>query len=132
MGQNIAIRKSNAVAGTAFRRVIRMGIVTVSASAMMFLAVAGSASTAKAADTGASLFKSNCVVCHGADGRGSAVGKSLGVPDLHVKVPTMTDAQIAAQVENGKGNMPPFKSSLDHEKIEKLVAYLRTTFGKKK
>jgi cbb3-type cytochrome c oxidase subunit III len=131
MGQTIATSKSNAVAGATFRRVIRMGIVTVSASAMMFLAVAGSASTAKAADTGESLFKANCVVCHGDDGRGSAVGKSLGVPDLHVKVTTMTDAQIATQIENGKGNMPPFKSSLDHEKVEKIVAYVRT-FGKKK
>jgi len=109
-----------------------MSIVAVSASAMMFLAVAGSASTAKAADTGESLFKANCVVCHGDDGLGSAVGKSLGVPNLHVKVPTMTDAQLVTQIQNGKGNMPPFKSSLDNEKIEKLVAYLRTTFGKKK
>jgi mono/diheme cytochrome c family protein len=119
MGQNIAGSKSNAVAGTTFRRVIRMGVVAVSAS------------TAKAEDTGESLFKANCVVCHGDDGRGSAVGKSLGVPDLHVKVPTMTDAQIATQIENGKGNMPPFKSSLDHDKVEKIVAFVRT-FGKKK
>lgn len=131
MGQNLTANTSSAGAKSFLRRAVRLGLVTVSASAMVFLAVAGSASTAKAADTGASLFKANCVVCHGEDGHGSATGKALNAPDLHSPaVQKLTNAQIAAQIENGKGNMPPFKSSLNHEQVEKLVAFVRT-FGKK-
>ena len=129
-GQNMTGSNSNS-RGSAFGRAIRVGIVTVSASAMMFLAVAGSASAAGAADTGKSLFDSNCTVCHGEDGRGSATGKALNAPDLHSSaVQKLTNAQIAAQIENGKGNMPPFKSTLNSAQVKLLVAYVRT-FGKK-
>ena len=31
----------------------------------------------------ASKYKTNCVSCHGQDGRGSAVGRSLPVADFH-------------------------------------------------
>jgi len=99
---------------------------------MMLLAVAGSASTARAADTGESLFNTNCVVCHGQDGRGSATGKALNAPDLHSDaVQKLTNAQITDQINNGKGNMPPFKSQLSAAQVKLLVAYVRT-FGKKK
>jgi cytochrome c6 len=130
-GQSMMGSKSNTRA-KAFRRAIRVGIVTVSASAMMFLAVAGSATTAGAADTGASLFGTNCVVCHGQDGHGSATGKALNAPDLHSDaVQKLTNAQITDQINNGKGNMPPFKSTLNAAQVKLLVAYVRT-FGKKK
>ncbi len=126
------VSKSNAGAITFIRRAVRVGIITLSASAMMFLAVAGSASTANAADTGQSLFKANCAVCHGEDGKGSATGKALNVADLTSEaVQKLTKAQIVKQIEDGKGNMPPFKSSLNHDQVEMLVAYVRT-FGKKK
>ncbi|MGH9717368.1 MAG: c-type cytochrome [Candidatus Acidiferrales bacterium] len=132
MGQSITGSRSNASTTSFIRRAIRVGIVTISASAMMFIAVAGSASTASAADTGESLFKTNCAVCHGDDGRGTATGKALQAPDLHSEaVQKLTNAQIAAQIENGKGNMPPFKSTLNHAQVEMLVKYVRT-FGKKK
>jgi len=130
-GQNMTGSKSTARA-SAFRRAIRVGIVTLSASAMMFLAVAGSASIAGAADTGKSLFDSNCAVCHGQDGHGSATGKALNAPDLSSSaVQKLTNAQITTQIENGKGNMPPFKSTLNAAQVKLLVAYVRT-FGKKK
>lgn len=130
------IRKSmlsgKSSAGALSRRTLRSGIVAVSASAMLFLAVAGAAPSAKAADTGESLFSSNCAVCHGADGHGTATGKALNAPDLSsAEVQKMTNAQIATQIEDGKGNMPPFKSQLNASQIKLLVAYVRT-FGKKK
>lgn len=123
----------NSSAGaTAFRRIRRMGIVIISASAMMLFAIAGSASIASAADTGESLFKANCAVCHGDDGHGTATGKALNAKDLtSPEVQKLTDAQIQAQIENGKNNMPPFKSTLNASQIKLLVAYVRT-FGKKK
>ncbi len=97
--------------------------------ALAFLALAAS-SPAKADEDGAALFKTNCVVCHGADGTGTPTGKSLKAPDLHSDaVQKMTDAQIAAQIVNGKNNMPPFPS-LKPEQVKALVAYVRT-FKKK-
>jgi len=98
------------------------------ALALVALAVS---SPAKAAEDGAALFKSNCVVCHGADGTGTPTGKSLKAPDLHSDaVQKLTDAQIAAQIENGKNNMPPFKGVLNADQVKALVVYVRT-FKKK-
>jgi cytochrome c6 len=92
-----------------------------------------SVARANADDAGAQAFKSNCVVCHGTDGTGTATGKALKAPDLSSEaVQKLTDAQIADQIANGKNNMPPFKSTLSKDQITDLVAYLRTTFGKKK
>lgn len=82
---------------------------------------------------GEQTFKSNCVVCHGADGTGSATGKALKAPDLNSEaVQKMTVAQMEAQVSDGKNNMPPFKSTLSKEQIQGVVAYVRAAFGKKK
>ncbi len=132
MGKSIGFNGSNSGAKSLFRRVARTGIVTISASAMLFLAVAGSASRAGAADTGESVFKANCTVCHGDDGKGTATGKALNAADLTSEaVQKLTDAQIVTQIENGKNNMPPFKSTLNASQIKLLVAYVRT-FGKKK
>ena len=132
IGQIIGNGKSNRGTKSLFPRMIRRGIVVISASAMLFLAVAGSATTAGAADTGESLFKTNCTVCHGDDGKGTATGKALNAKDLtSAEVQKLTDAQITTQIENGKNNMPPFKSTLNASQIKLLVAYVRT-FGKKK
>ena len=46
------------------------------------LAALPSAAQAPAAETAASLFKTNCVMCHGVDGAGSELGKRFGAPDL--------------------------------------------------
>jgi cytochrome c6 len=125
-------RKSNKSAKFFIRRGVRLRIVTASAGAMIFLAVAGSASVASAADTGESLYKAHCTVCHGDDGKGTATGKALNAADLTSDtVQKLTDAQIATQISDGKGNMPPFKSTLNAAQIKQLVAYVRT-FGKKK
>jgi len=81
----------------------------------------------------AQSYKSNCVVCHGADGTGTPTGKSLKAPDLHSDaVQKMTDEQIEDQIANGKNNMPPFKSTLSKDQIAALAAYVHSAFGKKK
>jgi cytochrome c6 len=82
---------------------------------------------------GEQVFKSNCVVCHAADGTGSPTGKALKAPDLHADVvQKMTVAEMVAQVSDGKNNMPPFKSTLSKDQISAVVAYVRSSFGKKK
>ena len=83
----------------------------------------GQEANASAADT----YKTNCVSCHGADGRGSPVGKSLHVPDLHSsQVQQKSDAQLSDVITQGHGNMPPFGGRLSNDQISALVKYVRT------
>jgi cytochrome c6 len=73
------------------------------------------------------LFNSRCAMCHGADGHGSEMGKSLKVKDLTSKeVQSQSDDQLIHVITDGQNNMPPFKSSLKKEEISGLVRYLRT------
>lgn len=71
-------------------------------------------------------------MCHGPDGAGSEVGKSMNVPDLRSSVvQKLPDAEVAEVIANGKNGMPPFKSSLEVGQIHDIVAYLRTLAVKK-
>jgi mono/diheme cytochrome c family protein len=84
----------------------------------------------RAADS--ATYRTKCAVCHGPDGSGSAAGKSMNVPDLQSPVvQKMTDAQLAQVISDGKGGMPPFKSSLSEDQIHSLVSYIRSLHRKK-
>src|SRR5580692_8106648 len=77
-------------------------------------------------------FRTKCAMCHGPDGSGSAVGKSLNVPDLRSpEVQKVPDAQLAQIISDGKGGMPPFKSSLSEDQIHSLVSYVHSLHQKK-
>ena len=80
----------------------------------------------------ASTYKTNCVSCHGRDGRGSPVGKSLHAADFHsAQVQQQSDAQLAGVVAEGRGNMPAFGTRLSKDQIDALVKYIRA-LGKAK
>jgi len=83
----------------------------------------------KAATAG--TFRTKCAMCHGPDGAGSAVGKSMNVPDLRSSVVQNTDAELAQIISNGKGGMPAFKSSLSDDQMHALVTYVRSLHQKK-
>lgn len=105
----------------------------VAAAVLLVAGSLGFAARANADEAAAQSFKSNCVVCHAADGTGSPTGKSLKAPDLNSDaVQKMTVAQIEDQISNGKNNMPPFKSTLSKDQIAALAAYVKSAFGKKK
>ncbi len=85
-------------------------------------------------DTAASTatFRSKCAMCHGQDGGGSEVGKSMNVPDLRSPaVQKLPDAELAKVISDGKGGMPPFKGSLSEDQIHALVKQIRS-MGRKK
>jgi cytochrome c6 len=85
-----------------------------------------------ASNSAASLYKTNCASCHGPDGRGSAVGKSLHAADFHSpQVQQQSDEQRAKVIADGRGNMPPFGTRLSKDQIDALVKYIRT-LGKAK
>jgi cytochrome c6 len=116
-------------------RLRTFAIILGAAIAISVMGFASRAAAKPAADdaAGEQTFKSNCVVCHGADGTGSPTGKALKAPDMHSDaVQKMTVAEMVTQVSDGKNNMPPFKSTLSKEQIQGVVAYVRSTFGKKK
>jgi mono/diheme cytochrome c family protein len=77
-------------------------------------------------------FRTKCAMCHGQDGRGSEVGKSMNTPDLRSQaVQKLPDAQLAQIISNGKGGMPSFKNSLSKDQIHSLVAHIRSLHQKK-
>ena len=72
-----------------------------------------------------------CAMCHGPDGSGSEVGKTMHVPDLRSpEVQKLPDAQLAQIISDGKGGMPPFKNSLSQDQVHSLVAHIRFLRGK--
>jgi cytochrome c6 len=77
-------------------------------------------------------FRTKCATCHGQDGGGSEVGKSMNVPDLRSpEVQKLPDAELAKAISDGKGGMPPFKSSLSEDQIHALVKQIRS-LGRKR
>jgi mono/diheme cytochrome c family protein len=81
-----------------------------------------------APDNSASIatFRTKCAMCHGQDGGGSEVGKSMNVPDLRSPaVRKLPDVELAQVISNGKGGMPSFKNSLSADQIHGLVTYVR-------
>lgn len=76
---------------------------------------------------GATVYKSKCATCHGPDGAGTAVGKSLKVADLRSpEVQSKSDAELTQSVSDGKGNMPGFKGNITDDEIHAALKYVRT------
>jgi mono/diheme cytochrome c family protein len=83
--------------------------------------------------SGPSVYKSKCTTCHGPDGGGTAVGKSLKAADLRSpEVQSKSDAELTQVISDGKGNMPGFKGTITDEEIHAVLAHVRTLAAKKK
>ena len=103
---------------------VRMGkLVLLSIPVLLLMA-----SSVRAQDSGAALFKSKCASCHGADGKGdTTVGKALKLRDLGSDdVQKQTDAELTDITTNGKNKMPAYKGKLTDDQIKQLVAFMRT------
>ncbi len=87
------------------------------------VALALVAAAARAEDA-AALFQAKCKICHGADGKGTPVGKTMGAPDLTAAKISADDATKV--IENGKGKMTGYKGKLSDKQITDLVAHVRT------
>jgi mono/diheme cytochrome c family protein len=68
---------------------------------------------------GATVFATNCSICHGSDGHGGAGG-----PDLRTMPKAKTEAGAIEQVTNGGGGMPAFGGALSEEEIDDVAAYV--------
>jgi mono/diheme cytochrome c family protein len=83
------------------------------------------------AQSGEAIYKAHCQSCHGATGTPNpGIAKILGVKaasDPSVK--SLSEAQMAAAVKNGKGKMKPV-AGLSDAQVKEVVAYFRE-LGKK-
>src|ERR1700740_1824997 len=100
---------------------------TIALIALLIFAIPYSTVAQSANGEGQKVYDKNCAKCHGADGSGNTtIGKAVGAKDLRSpEAKKMTDAQISAQISQGKGNMPPFGGTLDGAKINSLIAIVR-------
>jgi PQQ-dependent dehydrogenase (methanol/ethanol family) len=95
-------------------------------SAALALLAAGAMAHAADADAPAAIqpatFGPNCSVCHGGDGAGTDRAPTL-VGSRHLR--GQREAEIAAVITNGRGNMPSF-SFLPAAQIQALAYYVRS------
>ena len=79
------------------------------------------------ADGGETVFQNNCVMCHGADGKGFA---ALKTPDFTSPKwqASMTDKQMRDVIKNGKKGtaMAAFGEKLNDDQITAVIGYIRS------
>lgn len=73
-----------------------------------------------ATQSGKTIFSTNCVRCHGADGtKGKWGAKNL-------KQSKLTDPALVNIISKGKGFMPSWKNTLTQDEIEAVAEYVKT------
>ena len=88
------------------------------------LQISGSEHDAAKAEAGAKLYATNCVACHGADGKGNQL---VGAPNLTDKIWLYggEPATIRQTLRDGRnGVMPAQKELLKEDRIHLLAAYV--------
>lgn len=100
--------------------------IRISLAILLACGVIALCSAPAAAQDVAATYKAKCTMCHGPDGKGSAVGQKMGVRDFtSADVQKETDAQLTDIISKGKGKMPPYAGKLKDSEIKDLVAYIR-------
>jgi cytochrome c6 len=75
----------------------------------------------------AKLYKTNCALCHSANGSGDGPsGKALHAKDLRSEeVQKQSDEALSEVITKGKGKMPAFGAKIKPDDVTNLVSYLR-------
>ena len=75
---------------------------------------------------GALLYQRHCAVCHGVEGNGG-VGVPLNLPDF---LAVASDEYLRATLREGRpGRVMPAFSYLDQERVDAIIAYMRSWSG---
>jgi cytochrome c oxidase cbb3-type subunit 3 len=79
------------------------------------------------APDGAAIFKKNCVMCHGADGKGFSALKTPNFTDPKWQS-SIKDREMREVIKNGKKGtaMTAFGGQLKDEEISAVIAYIRS------
>jgi cytochrome c6 len=101
----------------------RIRSVVVLTAALSLASVAGFAQS-----SGEALYKSKCLMCHGAKGLADTpAAKAMKVkPITDPEVRKFTEGQMVDAVRDGMGKMQPYKGKLTDAQIKDSVTYFRT------
>jgi cytochrome c oxidase cbb3-type subunit 3 len=85
------------------------------------------------APDGSAIFKNNCMMCHGADGKGFPALKTPDFTDPKWQAATK-DKEIREAIKNGKKGtaMLAFGNKLSDEEISAVIPYIRSLNRSKK
>ena len=99
---------------------------------MILLAMTSVRAAAQNTGDAKSVFRKNCAICHGVDGRADTpLGKNTRAANLtSPAVQNLTDGQIRAIIANGSGSMPPFGPALGEAGLNGMVKYVRSLKSK--
>src|SRR5262245_5795412 len=120
------------MSGTVMGRLKKGGYPLILAALLLvalFVFAANSSSHAESpyAPDAASLYNSQCVKCHGRDGRSkTSKGRTTHSRDLTNGEwqDDVSDERIYNSIRNGKGKMPAF-NKLSESQVDSLVGYVR-------
>jgi mono/diheme cytochrome c family protein len=103
-------------------------VKTVFMRIAVLLSVATLVTPAFAQSGGTDVYKSKCVMCHGADGLGSTpAGKALKAASFKdAALVKSSDTDLIAAATKGKGKMPAYEGKLTDAQIKAAIAYVRT------
>jgi len=86
------------------------------------------ASGMKSIERGKIIYLENCAVCHGEriDGmKAEETGLQMDSPNLKKRLLTHTDGDFFWKIQNGRGDMPPFREDLTEEQTWDVINYIR-------
>ena len=107
-------------------------LVLFSASCFFTGGVGAQVTSAASGDStkGKILYATNCVVCHGEGGKGDGVmGEALRPPPADLTGPQVrgkSDTDLRTVIREGHGTMPAWKSRLNEQDIQNVLAYIRS------
>lgn len=74
----------------------------------------------------ASLFRQNCMICHGPEGEGKTLGDGRVIPNIRDgEHKYKTDQQIYDHIANGGNGMVPFRGILSDREIRTMVDFVQ-------
>ena len=81
-----------------------------------------------AQSSGEAVYKANCQSCHGSTGTPNpGIAKAMGVKAVSdPEMKSLSAAQMADAVKNGKNKMKAFGGKLTDDQIKDAVGYFRT------
>ncbi|HEV8331450.1 MAG TPA: cytochrome c [Steroidobacteraceae bacterium] len=92
--------------------------------------------TAESVSRGAALYRINCLVCHGEQGRGNGpVGRKFNPKPVNFHedyTQTQTDGQLFYTLTRGRVAMPFYRDALNQTERWDVINYLRSEFGNKR